>query len=37
MVYKIEVPEDVSGKARKSLDRMLEVSGEKPLAATAGY
>jgi len=37
MVYKVEVPADISAKARLCLDRMLAVSGEKPLAATAGY
>ena len=37
MVYKVEVPADVVVNARRSLNRMLEVSGEKPLAATAGY
>ena len=37
MVYKVEVPEDVKAKAKQSLDRMLEVSGEKPLSAAAGY
>ena len=37
MVYKIEVPADVSEKAKRALDRMLAVSGEKPLSAIAGY
>ena len=37
MVYKIEVPDDVCGKAKKALDRMLAVSGEKPMSATIGY
>ena len=37
MVYKVEVAGDVSAKAKQALDRMLAVSGEKPLAATAGY
>ena len=37
MVYKVEFSADVSGAARQSLNRMLAVSGEKPLAATAGY
>lgn len=37
MVYKIDVPADVGDKARKALEKMLAVSGEKPLAATAGY
>lgn len=37
MVYKVEVSADVVANARQSLNRMLAVSGEKPLAATAGY
>lgn len=37
MVYRIEVSPDVSQRAKKALDRMLAVSGEKPLAAAAGY
>ncbi len=37
MVYKIEVPDDVKVKAKITLDRMLQVSGEKPMAATIGY
>lgn len=37
MVHKIEVPQEVRAKAKLALDRMLEVSGEKPAAAYAGY
>ncbi len=37
MVNKIEVHQDVKAKAKLALDRMLEVSGEKPVAAFAGY
>ncbi len=37
MVYKVEVPADVAEKAKRALDRMLAVSGEKPAAAIAGY
>jgi quinolinate synthase len=37
MVYRIEVQGDVMIKAKKALDRMLAVSGEKPLTAAAGY
>lgn len=37
MVKKVEVPRDVRARAKFALDRMLEVSGEKPVAAFAGY
>ena len=37
MVYKVEVPAEIAEKAKRALDRMLAVSGEKPLAAIAGY
>ena len=37
MVYKIEVDADIAAKAKKSLERMLAVSGEKPVSAFAGY
>jgi len=37
MVYRIDVPDDVCSRAKKALDRMLAVSGEKPMSATIGY
>lgn len=37
MVYEINVPEDVREKAKKTLDRMLAVTGEAQGAALAGY
>ncbi|MDO8525701.1 MAG: quinolinate synthase NadA [Candidatus Omnitrophota bacterium] len=37
MVYEIKVPDEVREKAKKTLDRMLAVTGEKPGAALAGY
>lgn len=37
MVYEIKVSDDVRDKAKKALDRMLAVTGEKKGAAIAGY
>lgn len=37
MVYEIKVADDVRAKAKKALDRMLAVTGEKSSAAIAGY
>jgi quinolinate synthase len=37
MVHEIKVSEETKVKAKKALDRMLEISGEKPVAALAGY
>ena len=37
LVYEVKVSEEVREKALKSLDRMLQVTGEKKGAAVAGY
>ncbi len=37
MVYEIKVSDDVREKAKRALDRMLAVTGEKQGAAIAGY
>ena len=37
MTNVIEVPEEVRVRAKRSLDRMLEISGDKKWAAVAGY
>ena len=37
MVYAVKVSPDVAQKAKKTLDRMLQVTGEKQGAAIAGY
>jgi len=37
LVHEIKVPRDVMEKARKALERMLEVTGEKSGAVVAGY
>jgi len=37
LVYEIKVPEDIAKKARVTLKRMLEVTGEKTGAALSGY
>ena len=37
LVYEIKVAEDVREKAKRTLQRMLEVTGEKKGAAIAGY
>ena len=37
MVYEIKVADDVRAKAKKALDRMLAVTGEKSSAAISGY
>jgi quinolinate synthase len=37
MVYEIKVSEEVREKAKRTLDRMLQVTGEKKGAAIAGY
>jgi quinolinate synthase len=37
MVYEIKVADDIRGKAKRALDRMLAVTGEKSAAAIAGY
>ncbi|MFH1753916.1 MAG: quinolinate synthase NadA [Candidatus Omnitrophota bacterium] len=34
--YEVKVPSDIAQKAKKSLDRMLEVSGEPSGAAISG-
>ncbi|MBN1872544.1 MAG: quinolinate synthase NadA [Candidatus Omnitrophica bacterium] len=36
LVYEVKVPEDIASRARKSLERMLEVTGEKSGAAISG-
>ena len=37
MTNVIQVPEEVRMGAKRSLDRMLEISGDKKWAAVAGY
>ena len=37
MVYEIKVSDEVRSNAKKVLDRMLAVTGEKKEAALAGY
>ncbi len=37
MVYEIKVPPEVAEKAKKTLEEMLQVTGEKQGAAIAGY
>jgi quinolinate synthase len=37
MVYEIKVSDEVREKAKRALDRMLAVTGEKQGAALAGY
>lgn len=37
LVYEVKVSDDVRDKAKKALDRMLAVTGEKKDAAIAGY
>jgi quinolinate synthase len=37
MVYEINVPDDIREKAKKTLDKMLAVTGERQGAAIAGY
>lgn len=37
MVYEINVADDIRAKAKKTLDRMLAVTGEKSSAAISGY
>jgi quinolinate synthase len=36
LVYEIKVPEDIAKKARKSLEKMLEIAGEKSKAGISG-
>lgn len=36
LVYEVKVPEDIAKRARKSLERMLQVTGEKSGAAISG-
>ena len=36
LVYEVRVPEEIAVKARKTLKRMLEVTGEKAGAAISG-
>lgn len=37
LVYEVKVPEGIAARARKTLKKMLEVTGEKPGAAVSGY
>lgn len=37
MVYEIKVADDIRAKAKRALDRMLAVTGEKSAAAISGY
>jgi len=37
LVYEVKVSEDIARRARKTLQRMLEVTGEKSSAAISGY
>jgi quinolinate synthase len=37
MVYEIKVADDIRQRARKTLDRMLAVTGDKSGAAISGY
>ncbi len=37
LVYEVKVPEEIREKAKRTLDRMLAVTGEKKGAAMAGY